>query len=155
MAIIDTTLLSVAIATGIALWMFYDNEISGGLFLLALGYLVLLPLYLNARLLCSQVQISENEIIWDSFGIKIRKIKWSESKSIRIASTYNIAVQRETNIYSVDSLFGKKIPFFSGGPIIFDDTIEGYERLVELVQERAKEHQIPIIDNRRNGERTG
>ena len=155
MAIIDTTLLSVVMFTGLALWAFYENETSGGLFMLALGYFVLLPLYLNARLLCSQVQISENEIIWDSFGIKIRKIKWSESKSIRIVSTYNIAVQRETNIYSVDSLFGKKIPFFPGGPIIFDDTIQGYDHLIELVHGCANEYQIPIIDNRRNGERTG
>ena len=153
--IINTTLLSVAMFTGAALWAFYENEISGGLFLLALGYLVLLPLYLNARLMNSPIQISKNDISLNYFGMQMRKIKWSDVKRIRVVVSRSVVEKREMILYCIDWSSVNRPPFLPGGPITFDDTIQGYEHLVGLVQDRAREYQIPIVDNRRNGEGTG
>src|SRR5258707_903920 len=84
------------------------EDLYGGLAFIAGGCLLFAPLYVNARLMMSDVEVDPQSIKWIVYGWVWKEIKWSEVKKVRTERYYNIAVGRNSTIYSISQTVGRR-----------------------------------------------
>ena len=117
---------------------------SGFLFILAV-YALLVPFYVNARLLVSRVCIDPEGVKWSVFGFTWRMIAWRAVKRIRVLRFYDLSEGREIKAYCIDLDVKKTFYLLPKGPIIFNETIERCDELLALINKYATGQRISMV----------
>lgn len=135
-------LMGIAALGGIAITR---GEVRDGILLIFLTYIPLVPLYVNARLLTSRVCINDDAITWSVFGMRWKTILWRSAKRIRHLKSYDIFAGRVVSTYCIDQELDHTFYFLPKGPVVFDETIENFDKLLSLTNRYAADHQVKLV----------
>jgi hypothetical protein len=135
-------LLGIAAVGGIAI---NRGEVRDGILLILLTYIMMVPLYVNARLLASRVCVNDDAITLSVFGARWKTIMWRSAKRIRRFKSYDIFVGRVVITYCIDQDQDHTFYLLPKGPIVFDETIKEFDKLLSLVNNYAVDYQINLV----------
>jgi hypothetical protein len=116
-------------------------------FLFGLLYLILTCL--NAFIRTSDIIIDDTGICWVVFGKEKNKISWKDIRRIRVWNTFDYAnFGPPINGYSLDTTLKYRLPYSSNPPFVFNDRVNRFPELIEIVNSYIGKYGIPIIDKR-------
>lgn len=142
---IDCAIVILIVITVLGIISINRGEIRNGILIMLAGYVLLIPFYINARLLVSRICVGADGAKWITFGFTWKTIPWSAVKKIRRLKSYNVFARRELNTYVIDLRLSNTLYILPNGPIVFDETIEKLDDLLSLINKYAIEHHINIV----------
>jgi hypothetical protein len=149
---IDFTLVVLAVVAIIGFLVIANRgELVGGLLFILIGFLLFLPLYINARFSLSTIRVDEFTIGARVCNVEWRTIAWSSVKRIRKLSAYNIALKRESYTIAIDQSETSRYFLLKNGPISFSDFIDDFESLISFINHIITKHKIDVFVPERIG----
>ena len=142
---IDFTIVILLGVVALGMNAVEEGEVRAGILLILVTCILLVPLYVNARLLASRIGVDSDAITWSAFGFRWRTIPWPCVKRIRRLRSYNIYAGRVINTYCVDQDLDRSFYLLQKGPIVFDETIKDFDKLLSLTNKYAADHHIQLV----------
>ena len=113
----------------------FSSSRSAGLFV---------PLYINAKLTLSPLCVDDDGITITMFGRTWKSMKWHDVKEVRSALWTDVGYSRPTQKFVLYSTSGERFYLRRGGPIIFNETINGFGSLWDILHEQSRLHGFTI-----------
>jgi len=117
---------------------------TAGIYIIIIALALWGPLYINARLMISDIIFDNDGISASVFGLIWKHISWDRVARIRTVELTNPTFKGATKTILIDA-FPNNIYFLRRrGPIVFNDNILDYDSLVDLVNDAAARYKIAI-----------
>ena len=98
------------------------------------------------------ISIDEAGITGSVFGYTWKVIPWQKVRSVAISGIIvrtGLFTSKIRPVYSVYDIEKPRRFHMRDAGIIFDEEIQGFQELLNLVQVYARRHDIPVVDNRK------
>jgi hypothetical protein len=145
LAAIDLTLVLLVAVAVFGFLIVRRGELATGFVFILLGFLLFLPLYINARFSLSTIRLDESSIGARVCDIEWKTINWSSVKRIRKLRSYNMALGRESYTIAIDITERPTYFLLKNGPIIFGDFIDDVGSLIEFINQIIGQHKIGVF----------
>lgn len=137
---VDWGVVVIALVIALGSWVIHSGETTGGVLVILIGCGFFVPLYLNAKLMLSTLHLDDNGITAIAFGRSWKYIMWNDVKVIRWGQWRNPGYRRPTKTFLVCMSERNRSPLRRDGPIVFDDTIVGFQFLLDILHEKSRLH---------------
>ena len=142
--ITDWGAVIIVLVIALGFWIIYGGEVTSGVLVILIGCGLFVPLYLNAKLTLSPLCMDDDGITVTTFGCTWKSMKWRSVKEVRSSQWTEIGSSKPTRKFFIYSIGGGHFYLKKNGPIIFNETIIGYESLLDILRKKSRQYGFAI-----------
>jgi hypothetical protein len=140
----DWGVVIIVLVIALGSWIIHTGEVTGGVLLILIGCGLFVPLYINAKLTLSPLCVDDDGITVTTFGCTWKSMKWRDVREVRSAQWTDVGYSKSTRKFVIYSTSGERFYLKKAGPIIFNETIIGFESLLDILREKSRLHGFTI-----------
>jgi hypothetical protein len=145
MLAIDWTVVIIILVIVLGSWIIFRGETVGGVLVIVAGCSMFVPLYINAKLTLSALCVDAQGITAIAFGRTWKSMKWTDVKEIRSSRWTDVGSSKSTRKFLIYSKTGERFYLKKRGPLVFNESIIGFEALLNILHDRAHRYGFDMI----------
>jgi hypothetical protein len=140
----DWAMVIIVLIIALGAWIIYHGKMIGGAAVILIGCGLLVPLYVNAKLMFSTLTVDDNGVTAIAFGRSWKSIKWGNVKDVRSAQWASPGYKRPIKTFLICTTDKNRFYIKADGPVVFNDTIVDFPFLLDFLRDKGRQYGFTV-----------